>query len=66
MKKDVVSKVWQLIFLLALSIPMSGFAQAIQVKGTVLDASGMTVIGASVLEKGTTNGVITDMMVTLN
>jgi TonB-dependent starch-binding outer membrane protein SusC len=46
MKKDVVSKVWQLIFLLALSIPMSGFAQAIQVKGTVLDASGMTVIGA--------------------
>lgn len=61
MKKDVVSKVWQLIFLLALSIPMSGFAQAIQVKGTVLDASGMTVIGASVLEKGTTNGVITDM-----
>ena len=36
MKKDVVSKVWQLIFLLALSIPMSGFAQAIQVKGTVL------------------------------
>ena len=36
---------WHLLF------PMTGFAQAIQVKGTVLDASGMSVIGASVLEK---------------
>lgn len=60
MEKRSCSKAWQLIVLLALLFPMSGFAQAIQVKGTVLDASGMTVIGASVLEKGTTNGVITD------
>ena len=66
MKKDVVSKVWQLIFLLALSIPMSGFAQAIQVKGTVLDASGMTVIGASVLEKEQPMESSPTWMVTLN
>ena len=41
--------------------PGSGIRADIQVKGTVLDGSGMTVIGASVLEKGTTNGVITDI-----
>lgn len=61
MEKRTYFKVWQWIFLLALLFPTSGFAQTIQVKGTVSDASGMTVIGASVLEKGTTNGVITDM-----
>ena len=61
MGKRSLFKAWQLIFLLALLFPMTGFAQAIQVKGTVLDASGMSVIGASVLEKGTTNGVITDL-----
>ncbi|WP_018710033.1 SusC/RagA family TonB-linked outer membrane protein [Phocaeicola barnesiae] len=32
-----------------------------QIKGKVVDASGETVIGANVLEKGTTNGVITDI-----
>ena len=37
-------------------------AQAQQtVKGTVTDQTGLEVIGASVLEKGTTNGVITDI-----
>lgn len=33
----------------------------IKVNGTILDSSGLSVIGASVLEKGTTNGVITDL-----
>lgn len=36
-------------------------AQAVQVHGVVVDASGEPIIGASVLEKGTTNGVITDL-----
>ena len=36
-------------------------AQAVTVKGVILDADGIPVIGASVLEKGTTNGVITDI-----
>ncbi len=31
-----------------------------EVKGTVTDASGETVIGATVMEKGTSNGTITD------
>ena len=61
MEKRNHLKAWQWIFLLALLLPVSGFAQTIQVKGTVFDASGMSVIGASVLEKGTTNGVITDV-----
>lgn len=32
-----------------------------QIKGKVVDAAGETVIGANVLEKGATNGVITDI-----
>lgn len=36
------------------------FAQQITVSGNVKDSSGEPVIGASVLVKGTTNGVITD------
>ncbi len=44
------------LFLLA--APMA-WAQSIEVKGIVKDATGMEVIGASVVEKGTTNGVIT-------
>ena len=36
--------------------------QTIEAKGVVYDAAGMTVIGASVVEKGNpTNGTITDM-----
>jgi len=36
------------------------FAQSKQVTGVVKDVTGETVIGASVVEKGTTNGTITD------
>lgn len=36
-------------------------SQKINVTGVVKDATGETVIGASVLEKGTTNGTITDI-----
>lgn len=35
--------------------------QSKQVKGTIVDATGMPVIGANVMVKGTTNGTITDM-----
>ena len=31
------------------------------VEGTVTDASGEPIIGANVVEKGTTNGTITDL-----
>ena len=50
--------------LLAFAFLLTGqmlFAQSKQVTGVVKDATGETVIGASVLEKGTTNnGTITD------
>ncbi|MDO5421228.1 MAG: TonB-dependent receptor [Bacteroides sp.] len=48
-----------LIFLLCL-LPFLGHAQNITVKGTVKDAFG-PVIGASVVQKGTSNGIVTDM-----
>lgn len=36
-------------------------AQNINVKGTVVDESGMGIIGAGVMEKGTSHGVVTDL-----
>lgn len=53
-------KAFGLLFLLCL-IPLCGFAQDITVKGTVIDNTGEPVIGANVTEKGTTNGMITDL-----
>ncbi|MDR2147265.1 MAG: TonB-dependent receptor [Tannerella sp.] len=38
-----------------------GFAQNITVKGVVVDADNESVIGANVVEKGTTNGISTDV-----
>ena len=37
------------------------FAQHVLVSGNIVDDTGVSVIGASVLEKGTTNGTITDI-----
>lgn len=41
-------------------VPLWAFAQNITVKGVVKDEAGEAVIGASVIEKGTTNGTVTD------
>ena len=46
--------------LLLFLLPITLQAQNITVKGTVKDAFG-PVIGASVVQKGTTNGVVTDI-----
>lgn len=54
-------RVIQLLLFFAFMLPMGALAQNIQLNGTVTDVSGESVIGASVLEKGTTNGVITDI-----
>ena len=59
-KTRTYSKVMQLVLLLSFMFPVLGFAQTIEITGTVLDNSSTPVIGASVLEKGTTNGIITD------
>ncbi|NDV83665.1 TonB-dependent receptor [Bacteroides sp. 51] len=47
------------MFLLMLTISISVFAQN-RITGNVTDPSGEPVIGASIIEKGTTNGTITD------
>ncbi|MDR3119618.1 MAG: TonB-dependent receptor [Mediterranea sp.] len=49
-----------LLFLLCF-VPLWTFAQTITVTGVVNDPLGEPVIGASVLEQGTTNGTITDI-----
>ena len=55
------SKAMQVLFVcLLLMAPVGTWAQSIELKGTVLDAANETVIGASVIEKGTMNGVVTD------
>lgn len=46
------------LMLICLSLP--ALAQKITVSGTVSDSSGEPLIGASVVEKGTTNGISTD------
>jgi len=48
------------IYLLLLLAPMFSFAQQITVSGTVVDAAGESLIGATVIEKGTTNGTVSD------
>lgn len=37
------------------------YAQEVGIKGRVVDLSGEAIIGANVVEKGTTNGVVTDI-----
>ena len=55
-------RVIQLLLFFTFMLPIGALAQNnIQLTGTVTDTTGETVIGASVLEKGTTNGVITDI-----
>lgn len=41
-------------------VPIWALAQTVTISGNVKDSTGEPVIGASVLEKGTTNGIITD------
>ena len=49
--------------IIAMAIPAQVFAQSgkYEVKGVVVDATGTPVIGATVLEQGTTNGITTDV-----
>ena len=48
--------------ILAMAVPAQVFAQSkYEVKGVVVDTTGTPVIGATVLEQGTTNGVTTDL-----
>lgn len=47
--------------LLALCFSLSVSAQQTTVKGNITDSSGYEVIGANIMEKGTTNGTVSDL-----
>lgn len=54
-------KLWMaLVMLLGLALP--GFAQKITVRGYVDDETGEPLIGATVMEKGTSNGLRQTLM----
>lgn len=57
--KRLAQRAWATLALSVLCLV--AFAQGRQVTGTVIDGTGEPVIGANVLEVGTTNGVITDI-----
>lgn len=59
-KRAMNLRVWSLL-LIGVLLPTCMYAQQIFVKGIVKDRTGETVIGASVLEKGTQNGTITGL-----
>ena len=54
------TRIIQLILFVVFTAPLSTWAQNIGLNGSVVDISGDPIIGASVLQKGTTNGSITD------
>lgn len=49
------------LLLLAWAVSLGTWAQSATVTGTVKDDSGEGIIGVSVLQKGTTNGTVTDL-----
>lgn len=49
-----------MLSLLVMLMPLSLLAQSINVQGVVKDETGEAVIGASVIQKGTSNGAVTD------
>lgn len=59
MKNTFCLKPLGLLFMFCF-IPLWVLAQKVSIQGTVKDKVGESVIGASVVEKGTTNGTITD------
>ena len=62
MKNEFMRKAKQVLLLLAMGLMTVStvYAQKQNVSGTVVDETGEPVIGASVVQKGTTNGSITD------
>lgn len=57
---NIMNVIARIIFCIAVTIPTTAFAQNIQVKGSIIDSEKEAIIGASVIEKGTTNGVVSD------
>lgn len=59
--KQYLQRALLLALLFVCLAPLSALAQTIQLTGTVTDTKGESLIGASILEKGTGNGCITDV-----
>ncbi len=59
-KSDLNLRLLVTVLFIALLSPIWTFAQNIKVSGTVYDETGEPMIGASVLQKSTSNGVATD------
>lgn len=55
-----VSGIIHWLLLLLMWLPAVAFAQHVEVSGSVVDETNQPVIGANIVEKNTTNGVITD------
>ena len=62
MKKSSVMKHWRMLLVLIgmQLLPLAMVAQ-VKVSGTVMDGGKEAIIGASVMERGTTNGTVTDL-----
>lgn len=61
MKKVILILMKGVMFLFMWLFSLCLFTQNINVKGKVTDASGEALIGVNVIERGTSNGTITDM-----
>ena len=56
----MVKKRKVLLLLLSLMTITNGFAQQLKVSGKIIDEAGQALVGVNVIEKGTTNGVISN------
>lgn len=61
MKEKSLKMLKGAVLVLLLIAPMMVFSQVISIKGKVTDSKGLPVIGASILVKGTGNGISTDI-----
>ncbi len=59
-KRNLLQRFCLILILLGLFVTQS-FAQGLKVTGIVKDQSGEPLIGVNVIERGTTNGSITDV-----
>ena len=60
-RKNLIAMRRIVLVLFAMLLPLMASAQKLKVTGEVFDEQNNPVIGASVFEKGTTNGAVTDL-----
>lgn len=60
-KTQIKGRIAHMLLLLCLTISLQAWAQKQPVTGVVIEANGEPVIGATVMEKGTSNGTSTDL-----